>query len=199
MSSPVLFDNSNNNLQRMAGFYASVWLCIILLAVPGCGYKNPPGQWQILNSSALYFTGVELSADAVSSGYRDTCMEAPQEIEQALIKKLPAQIKPLILYTAKNPPPAGRQTAELKLLVTQCDIDVEQSGGSFTFYLSLPLRITVTENNQVVLDYPLKTYEQVSIDIPDPVYEFTFAEAVARTLLLFKGQQVWQAGESPLP
>jgi len=170
---------------------------LLSLTLSGCaGYQNPPGKWIPIEASALYFSGVELADDAVTSGYSDTCIEAQQEIEKELIKRLPAQVTPLKLYTAKTPPAADSKTAELKILITQCDIDVDQYGGSFSYYLSLPLRVSLTVDNQTLLDTSIKTYEQLQTDVPNPIYEFTFAEAVARTLLLFKGEQIWVGNDS---
>lgn len=189
----MLFKRLNNN--RYSSVRCFTVICSLLpalLILPGCaGYQNPPGKWVPINASALYFSGVELNDDAITSGYKDTCMEAQYEIEKQLISKLPAQIAPLALYTTENPPAADVKTAELKILITQCDIDSDQGGETFYYYLSLPLHITLTMENRVILDYPMKTYEQIQISDPSPAFEFTFAEAEKRTLLLFKGHQIW--------
>ncbi len=193
MSSQVLFASSTRPGPTAASLCSLIFALIFSLV--GCsGYQNPPGKWLALNASALFFSGVELDDNAVTprtTSYRETCREAAQEIEQKLLKKLPAQISPLVLYSAQKPPPENMKTAELKLLITRCDIDTDQSGGNFSFYLSLPVRLSLTMDEQTLLDYPIKTYEQLQTDVPNPIYEFTYAEAVARTLLLFNGKQVW--------
>jgi hypothetical protein len=194
----MLFETLNiDRLRTKRYFTASCIYSLLLFTLSSCsGYQNSPGKWVPIEASALYFSGVELADDAITSGYRDTCIEAQQEIEKELIKRLPALLAPLKLYTAETPPAANSKTAELKTLITQCDIDVDQYGGSFSYYLSLPLRISLTVDNQTLLDTSIKTYEQLQTDVPNPIYEFTFAEAVARTLLLFKGKQVWVGNDS---
>ena len=194
----MLFKRLNNKRYNpIRAFTAICSLLPALLILPGCaGYQNPPGKWTPINASALYFSGVELNDDAITSGYKDTCIEAQYEIEKQLISKLPAQIAPLALYTTENPPAADVKTAELKLRITQCDIDSEQGGETFYYFLSLPLQITLTMENRILLDYPMKTYEQIQVSIPTPAFEFTFAEAEKRTLLLFKGNQVWIPSDS---
>jgi hypothetical protein len=194
----MLFETLNiDRLRTKRYFAASCIYSLLLFTLSSCsGYQNSPGKWVPIEASALYFSGVELADDAITSGYRDTCIEAQQEIEKELIKRLPALLAPLKLYTAETPPAANSKTAELKILITQCDIDVDQYGGSFSYYLSLPLRISLTVDNQTLLDTSIKTYEQLQTDVPNPIYEFTFAEAVARTLLLFKGKQVWVGNDS---
>jgi len=185
----MLFKNSA--IDRLhTGRYITAGLLSFTLA--GCnGYQNPPGRWLPIEASALYFPGVELADDAVTSGYRNTCIEAQQEIEKELIKRLPEQIAPLKLLTARPSAAADSKIAELKILITQCDIDVDQYGGSFSYYLYLPIRVSITTDNKTLLDASIKTYEQMQTDVPNPIYEFTFAEPVARSLLLFKGEQVW--------
>jgi len=190
-----LYDYRYNTVQRLTVICS---LLLPLLLLHSCaGYQNPPGRWVAIDASALYFSGVELKDDAITSGYKDTCMEARQEIEKALISKLPAQITPLALYTAENPPAANAKTAELKLFIIQCDIDSDQNGGNFSYYLSLPLRVKLTAGGQTLMDYQMKTYEQIQLSEPSPIFEFTFAEAEKRTLLLFDGNQVWLPDNTP--
>ncbi len=63
--------------------------------------------------------------------------------------------------------------------------------GWFSYYLTLPVEISLTQNGENLLDYNMNSYEQVTIDTPTPAFEFTFAEPVSRTLLLFSGKQLW--------
>ena len=159
----------------------------LLLVLPACGYQNPPGQWHEINTSSLYFAGVSINDGAIT-GYKDTCLEARQEIEQALARRLPARVAPLAFSATGEAPD---NAAVLSLQITRCDIDVDQYGDNFSFYLSLPVQVTLTLNNRTLLDYPLQTFEQLQTDVPNPVYEFSFEEAIARTLLLFDGPQLW--------
>lgn len=80
----------------------------------------------------------------------------------------------------------------MPLTIKRSEIDVEQSGGSFTYYLTLPLNVSLTQNNKNLLSYDMDTYEQVNTDTPAPEFEFTFAEPVARTLQLLNGKQLWR-------
>ncbi len=185
-----------NNRLNLARHFTACCVCSLLITLSACVYQKPPGRWATINASTLYFSGVKLSDRAITSAYRDTCIEAQQEIEKELINRLPAQIKPLLLYAAKKPPAADSKTAELKLLMTQCDINVDQSGDNFTYYLSLSLRVTLMEDDQSLLNYPVKIDEQLQTDVPSPIFEFSFADAVSRTLLLFKGKQIWLVDKS---
>ncbi len=167
-------------------------LCsFFLFAITGCGYQRPAGKWVSIDASAIYFAGVTLSEAAIDPNYAAVCKEARDEIYTQLVKQLPEKIAPLNLNTTENSHDISATTAILKLMIARCEIDVEQSGGSFTYYLTLPLKVSLTQNNESILTYNMSTYEQVDIDTPGPEFEFTFAESVARTLLLFDGRQLW--------
>ncbi len=162
-----------------------------LFGFTGCGYQRPAGKWILIDTSTIYFSGVELDDEAIDLNYKTVCEEAHDEIKTQLIKRLPAKIAPLVLNTTEEPADKNITTATLKFRITRCEIDSDQSGGTFTYYLTLPVKISVTQNNESLLSYNMNTYEQVQIDQPGPEFEFTFAEPVARTLLLFNGKQLW--------
>jgi len=133
---------------------------------------------------------VELSDKAIDLSYAAVCQEAKDEITTQLNKNLPGRIAPLSLIPGK-PAPAQETAVILNIQIIRCEIDVEQSGGSFSYYLSLPVKISLTQNGKSLLRYNMSTYEQVSVDQPGPEFEFTFDEPVARTLLLFDGNRLW--------
>jgi len=162
-----------------------------LFSVMACSYQRPAGKWIFIDASTIYFAGVELDDAAIDPNYVAACEEARDEINAQLIKKLPAKIAPLTLNTAENADNHGAATATLKIKITRCEMDVDQSGGSFSYYLTLPLNVSLTQNKKKLLRYNMNTYEQVNIDNPAPEFEFTFAEPVARTLLLFNGRRLW--------
>jgi len=163
--------------------------CLFMLS--GCGYSRPDGEWLSIEATEIYFAGVELAEAGINANDKTVCMEARDEINAQLTKKLPAKIAPLVLKTDNGTGSSGNTNATLKLRITHCETDVDQSGGSFTYYLSLPVRVTFTLNEETVLDYDMSTYEQVNTDTPGAEFEFTFAEPVARTLLLFDGKRLW--------
>jgi hypothetical protein len=182
-------------IQRSPYFYY-IWLTTFLLFVlTGCGYQRPAGKWVLIDASEIYFAGVELDEEAIDTNYAAVCQEARDEINTQLIKKLPAKVAPLILNTTQKPADVVTAAATLTLRITRCEIDVDQSqgggGGSFTYYLTLPVKVKVTQNNESLVAYNMDTYEQVQIDEPAPEFAFTFAEPVARTLLMFNGRQLW--------
>jgi len=162
-----------------------------LLTITACGYQRPAGKWVSIDASSLYFSAVELSKDGIDPSYAAVCREARDEINAQLIKKLPAKIAPLILKTTVSTEPSDTTTATLKIILNKCEIDVDQNGGAFHFYLTLPFTVSVTQNQQNILSYNMDSYEQVGTDTPSPDFEFTFAEPVARTLLLFNGDKLW--------
>ena len=162
-----------------------------LFAITGCGYQRPAGKWVSIETPAIYFAGVGFGDNAIDPNYPTICKEARDEIYASLVRKLPERIRPLTLNTTGSTDDPRTTAATLKLTITRCEVDVEQSGGSFTYYLSLPLRISFTQNDENLLTYDMDTYEQAHIDAPAPEFEFTFAEPVARTLLLFDGQRLW--------
>jgi len=162
-----------------------------LFVLSACGYTRPDGNWVLLDASEIYFSGVELGNEAIDPSYKATCEEARDEIKAQLINKLPGKIAPLVLKTTEIPDDKSATAAFLKLEITQCEIDVDQIGDSFTYYMTLPLRVTVTQNNEKLLSYKMDTYEQVQINNPGPEFEFFFTEPVERTLLLFNGKKLW--------
>lgn len=167
--------------------------CLFLLS--GCGYSRPDGKWLSLDATAIYFAGVELTEAGINSNDKTVCMEARDEINAQLAEKLPAKIAPLVLKTDNGAGGGDKKNAILKLRIMRCEIDVDQTGGSFTYYLSLPVKVIFTLNKKTVLDYDMSTYEQVNTDTPGAEFEFTFAEPVARTLLLFDGGRLWLPAE----
>lgn len=185
------------HLARYCRYLVACGFSLFLIA--GCGYQQPDGKWVPLHASAIYFAGVELGDAAIDPNYAAVCNEARDEIQAQLVKQLPEKIAPLKLDIRENKNGVSTTTAVLKITISQCEIDVEQSGGSFTYYLTLPVNVSLTRNNEAVLSYTMSTYEQVDIDTPGPVFEFTFAEPVARTLLLFDGRQVWLPDNQALP
>ena len=162
----------------------------LCLTLSGCGYSRPAGQWQTINASAIYFPGVTLSEKAIDPSYTAVCQEAKDEITTQLNKALSEKIAPLPLIPG-TPAQAQAAAAVLSIQIRRCEIDVEQSGGSFSYYLSLPVTISLTQNGRPLLRYSMNTYEQISVDQPGPEFEFTFDEPVARTLLLFDGNRLW--------
>jgi len=162
-----------------------------LFSISACGYQRPDGKWASINASELFFANVELSNEVIDPNYKAVCEEARDEIKTELVNKLPEKISPLTLNTTQKPDAKSNRAASLILRITQCEIDVDQSGGSFTYYLTLALDVRVTKNGEDLLSYKMNTHEQVHIDVPNPDFEFTFAEPISRTLQLFNGKQVW--------
>ena len=176
-------------------FHFAVLSGLCLLILTGCGYQRPDGEWLLLDASAIRFTVVELGQEAIDPNYAATCEEARDEIYTQLSRKLPAKIAPLELKTGKTPSDNSAGTASLKLIITDCEIDVDQSGGTFSYYLTLPVQVVLTQNGKNLLTYDMATYEQISVDAPGPEFEFTFAEPVARTLLLFDDRRLWRPAD----
>lgn len=166
-------------------------LCLFILSA--CSYQRPAGKWTTIDASSIYFSGVQLSDEAIDPNYAMVCREARDEIYTQLLQKLPEKIAPLALQTGKIVP--AEDTASLKIRIKRCEIDVEQSGDSFTYYLTLPLTVSLTQNHENLLSYDMATYEQANTDTPGPEFEFTFAEPVARTLQLFDGRRLWQPND----
>lgn len=164
---------------------ASLYVCF----VAGCAYKPPVGQWQVIDAPGIYFDGVFLDDAAKTSNYASICNEARDEIMAQLSKKIPERILPLKFNVNKN---TNEKNAILKINITQCEIDSDQSGGSFSYYLTLPVTVSVNLGDKNLLTYNMQTYEQISVDQPSPNFEFTFAEPIQRTLVLFNGRKLWQ-------
>ncbi len=164
--------------------------CLLFL-LSACGYERPDGKWVLIDASEINFSDVELGDEAIDPSYKATCEEARDEIKGQLINQLPGKIAPLVLNTTENSADKSATAAVLKLTITQCEIDVDQLGGSFTYYLTLSLKVDVTQNSESMLSYKMDTYEQVRINNPGPEFEFDFTEPVERTLMLFNGKQLW--------
>ncbi len=158
-----------------------------LSMLASCAYQRPAGHWQVIDATTIYFPVLELDENAIDPNYEAVCKEARHEIQTQLIRRLPAKITPLGLETDKTASRISATAVTLKIRIDQCEIDVDQAGGTFSYYLTLPLTVSLTQNGKSLLDYNMNTYEQISIDNPSPAFEFTFAEPVSRTLLLFKG------------
>ena len=165
--------------------------CSTLAGLTSCAYQRPNGHWISLKTDVIYFPEVELNEKGIDLNYEAVCKEAQDEINTRLKRKLPAKISPLKLVSGKTVVAANKNVATLKLRISRCEIDVDQSGGSFSYYLTLPVDVSLTQNGTSLLDYSMQTYEQITIDNPAPDFEFTFAEPVSRTLLLFNGRQLW--------
>ncbi len=164
-------------------------LCLLMLT--SCGYQRPDGEWMQLDASTINLTTVQLGIKAIDPNYAATCEEARDEIYSQLLEKLPGKIAPLALAIGETSTGKNVDTATLEIRITRCKIDVDQSGGTFNYYLTLPIKIKLTLNEKNLLNYEMDTYEQVSVSAPGPEFEFTFAEPVARTLLLFDGKRLW--------
>ncbi|VAW70418.1 hypothetical protein MNBD_GAMMA10-3189 [hydrothermal vent metagenome] len=161
------------------------------VALLSCAYQPPKGQWLTLDAKSLYLQDVAFAQDAKQSNYREVCADARDDIQQKLLAGLSVRAKPLPLYSSHKLPAnlsKGNSRANVQVLISQCQVEVQQWGGaSFTFYLSFDLQISVTQREKILLDYSIKTFEQVTTDTPSPAFEFSFEEAIARTLLLFDG------------
>ena len=164
---------------------------LCLLALTGCGYQRPDGRWIQLDASSIQLATVQLDTEAIDPNYAATCEEARDEIYRQLLKKLPEKIAPLTLAAGEVSTEKNADTAALEIRITGCEIDVDQSGGTFSYYLTLPVKVKLTLNEKNLLNYEMDTYEQISVSTPGPEFEFTFAEPVARTLLLFDGKRLW--------
>ncbi len=179
-------------------YFRCFLLCnCLLFLLSACGYQRPDGKWIPLDASGINFSGVELGNEAIDPNYKATCEEARDEIKSQLINQLPAKIAPLVLNTTENLVDKSATVASLRLRITHCEIEVDQIGGSFTYYLTLSLKVDVTQNNENLLSYIMDTYEQLLINNPGPEFEFVFTEPVERTLMLFNGKQLWLPDSSP--
>jgi len=181
----------------MIRLYASISMgVLILIAVAGCAYQRPPGQWVRIDAPAVYFTSVGFGRDAVDPIYTKTCQEAREEIEQQLVRRFPKHLSPLDFYGPKKSPAVKKGLAVFRLEITKCKVEVQQwdvAGGepSISFYLTLAVRVRLAVNGRPLLTHAMVTYEQVHTDTPTPLFDFTFTEPVDRTLLLFDKGNVW--------
>jgi hypothetical protein len=179
----------------MMNFPGSVfWFALTLLTA--CAYKRPAGQWTTIDAPGVYFSGVELSEGAKDSVYPELCVEAQNEIQTQLLHRLPAHIKPLAFHAPQKQKKVDVDKTVFNMTITKCEVDAYQWDASFTFYLTLDVRVTLKENNRTLVAYSMKTYEQLHTDIPNPSFDFTFEEPVARTLILFEKGRVWIPNEN---
>jgi len=164
-----------------------------------CAYQPPRGQWITLEAERLYLEDTVLAEGGNTSNYRDVCIEARDEVQAQLLVRLPGRVKPLPLYSSERPEPdlsgESNSTGRIQMLITNCQVEVQQWDGgggglSFTFYLSFDVKVSVKYGKQVLLMYSMQTFEQVSTDVANPSFEFSFEEPVARTLLLFDGKRL---------
>ncbi len=149
-----------------------------------------------IDAPEIYFSGLELKDDVKDSVYPKLCVEAQSEIKAQLMRRLPAQIKPLGFDVSPENKKANADKTVLQMIITKCEVDVQQWNGSFTFYLTLNLQLSLKDSRQSLMSYNMKTYEQLQTAAPDPSFEFTFEEPVARTLILFDNGRVWIPNEN---
>lgn len=161
-----------------------------------CAYTRPAGQWATLDVPGIYFSGVEMSEVTKDSVYPSLCVEAQNEITAQLSQRLAAQIKPLTFHAPQKHKKTDTENPVLKMTITKCEVDVKQWDASFTYYLSLNAQLTLIDNEQTVMTYSMETYEQVQTDVPNPSFDFSFEEPIARTLILFDNGRVWIAHEN---
>jgi len=158
-----------------------------------CAYQPPQGQWVNLDAESLYLQAVVLDKNTMSTSYKEVCAEAGEEIQKQLSEKLPARVQPLQFYRTQAPA-QDKTRADIQILIIDCKVDVQQwdagGGGSFTWYLNLDVRVLVSYKESTLLSYNIKTSDQVSTDMPGPLFEFSFEETVARILLLFDGRRL---------
>jgi len=172
---------------------ASTLISLLFFLLQACAIQPPTGQWHSFNAQNIIFTGVKISEQTLDSGYPDICREAQNEIHKQLNQQLAKRFQPLTFNTSIASPPQP-DTALLNIQISQCQVDVQQwdggAGGlSFTYYLTLKLQINLLYEKQDLLNYEFKILEQIDTDTSGPAFEFTFEEAIQRTLLLFKGRQ----------
>jgi hypothetical protein len=173
-----------------------ITVCSLLVSLSGCGYQQPAGHWQSIDATSLVFSGVEIDSGVKDKAYPDVCVEAQEEINAAIKQKLPAKIKPLTFNAIKAGPAAGSAgqqegNARLDMEITTCELDSDQAGGTFTFYLTLTVQVSLKVADRTVMAYTMDTYEQAVSSTPSPDFEFTFAEPKVRTLMLFEAGRVW--------
>ena len=164
----------------------------LFVFLSGCGYQQPAGHWQAINASSLVFSGVEIERGAKDKAYPDVCVEAQEEIDTAIIKSLPEKIKPLSFsHVQAGSSDQQGDGARLDMMITTCELDSDQAGGTFTFYLTLTVQVSLKVADRTVMAYTMETYEQAVSSTPSPDFEFTFAEPKVRTLMLFDAGRVW--------
>ncbi|MBE9560606.1 MAG: hypothetical protein IMF15_07435 [Proteobacteria bacterium] len=166
----------------------------VLTLLSACGYQQPEGHWVSIEASEVVFSGIKLEDEVKDKAYPDICVEAQGEVKAALLKALPAKIKPLSFTMADDKSDTGKiasDKARFDMVITHCELDVDQGGGSFAFYLTLTVQVSLHIADRTVMAYTMETYEQAVSSTPSPDFEFTFAEPKVRTLMLFDSGRVW--------
>ncbi len=163
-----------------------LFLLIPVFMLAACAYQRPAGDWHSIKSAILYFSEIELPANAVDPTYPDLCREAKKEMSRQLLKRLPARIKPLALQVTKV-----TGGVEFQMKISNCAVDFKQWDASFTYYLTLNVDVVLKDKKKILMAYSMETYEQLQTDIPSPDFDFTFEEPIARSLNLFEAGRVW--------
>ncbi len=173
---------------------------VVLLAgcvfiVCACVIKPSPsnsqsGKWVSLEVPAIIFSAVKINAAATDSAYQNVCIEAQNEITKQLIIQMPEQLKPVVFQVSTPQNKRSISDALLQVEITKCEVDVDQSGGMFEFYLTLQVDVTLKKNNAILMTLPIHSFERVQIDDPSPTFEFSYEESVQRILGLFDSGRV---------
>ena len=181
------------SLAPAARFLMLVALAVLVL---GCAAAPEPGQWQPLKASAVRMEPVVLNEKGVGRNSLGVCNEARREVEKDVAKGLPKRLEP-VAFRAPGSAQASKPEAVLSVALTECLVETHQwdvGGGepSLTFLLTLKVRVTLKEGNEVIVRHERETYEQVnSADSHIPLYEFTFRDADRFVLRMFDGGRVW--------
>ncbi len=147
-------------------------------AVPGGGAGWSP------RAPVVVLEGVELADGARGGPYPEVCAEAAEEIAVQLRQRLPEAVRPVKVVAAV--PGAGSWT-RLRVTIESCDIDVDQWGGNFDYYLDLDLSVSLEEDGRTVRRTRFRAGEQEQAHVPVPLWLFTFEGPVRRILGLFRG------------
>ncbi|VAW62387.1 hypothetical protein MNBD_GAMMA09-3599 [hydrothermal vent metagenome] len=182
------------------GFSVALACCFFSI-MSACTVKLPAGKWVSPEISTVNFMAVELSA--IDSAYPAVCIEAQNELNMRLLEQMPAQLKPLVFQVSQKVAnqeqlsPARKikntDAATLQLMITDCLVDVDQSGGVFEFYLTLSVDVKLMKNNRALMKHHMQSFERVQIGEPDPAFEFSFEEPVQRILALFNNGRIFIA------
>lgn len=176
----------------------------IFVFLSACAYKQPAGNWQIIDAPGVMFSGVGLTEEAKDKVYPGVCVEAQEEISAELIAALPARVKPLDFTVApqvhqesysKSSHQRATETenlnADFHVKIVHCELESEQTAATFTFYLTLTIQVSLKVADRTVMVYTMKTHEQAKSSTPDPAFEFIFAEPEIRSLMLLDSGRVW--------
>ena len=161
---------------------------LLACGLSACATPRPEGQWRPIAAPVLYFAGVQLAETALDKGWPEVCHEAQTEIDKQLRQRLPGRIAPLTLRSGRPEP--GDAHARLAMAIESCEVDSDQTGGTFWFYLTLRLRVTLSDGGRELMQRAWAVSENARSSTPSPLYEFTFAEPVRQTLVLFDGPRV---------